>query len=661
MKRSTQRFRDDINGLRAIAVVAVILFHFQVPGFEGGYLGVDLFFVISGFLMMAILVRGLEGGQGARSLLQGFYAARARRIVPALLVLVFALLVLGLAVLPTTHYQELAAHSLFALVFLSNLKFWQETGYFDLASQEKWLLHTWSLSVEWQFYLLLPLLLLAVWRLWPRRDSLFYGVLGLGALSFALSVVVTPSSPSSAFFLLHTRAWEFFVGSAVFLAGDKWGPGPKAREILGTGGIGLILMALVLFDSDTPWPGAAALLPVAGTALVLFGAVKDPAWARWRGTQWVGLRSYSLYLWHWPVVVALAFTEMSGSLLAVGLGILLAMILAELSYRFVEQPARRSWLVDGRRAAPAVMVGAAFAIGLSAFYVHQNQGVAGRMPSQVERIAAEAFNVNPHRDRCHSRGGDHFPWCNSGGDEIREVVVGDSHASAVVSAVEAALRSESEGVIAASYTSCQTLFDVRKTRPGLRCAEFNEFLLEQIRSVSSDVPVFVVNRTSAAVFGTQNQAGSGNGVPSVYFGDTPHPKASAEFLAEFRDRMIESTCRLAVGRKVYLLRPFPEMPADVPRTMARRALAGLNEPIQISREEYDARHAFVWDVQDAAAETCNVEVLDPTPYLCDEAVCFGSHDGLPIYYDDHHLSERGNRLLVPMFEQALYRLQEAAR
>ena len=103
------------------------------------------------------------------------------------------------------------------------------------------------------------------------------------------------------------------------------------------------------------------------------------------------------------------------------------------------------------------------------------------------------------------------------------------------------------------------------------------------------------------------------------------------------------------------------MPVDVPRTMARRALAGVNEPIQISREEYDARHAFVWDVQDAAAETCNVEVLDPTPYLCNEAVCFGSQDGLPIYYDDHHLSGRGNRLLLPMFEQALYPFQEAAR
>lgn len=198
-------FRTDINGLRAWAVISVLLYHFGISGFSGGFVGVDLFFVISGFLMTSIIIKGLEGN---KFLIMSFYAARARRIVPALTALCLFLSVIGYWVLAPLDYKMLATHAIAALGFFSNIKFWSEAGYFDVSSHEKWLLHTWSLSVEWQFYLVLPVLLAAVWHFRPGRTPQFSVTLAGCLLSFATAVAITPQSSSAAFYLLPTRAWE---------------------------------------------------------------------------------------------------------------------------------------------------------------------------------------------------------------------------------------------------------------------------------------------------------------------------------------------------------------------------------------------------------------------------------------------------------------------
>ncbi len=209
-------FRPDIAGLRAWAVLAVVLFHFNIPGFSGGFVGVDIFFVISGFLMTQIIARGLEDG---RFSIWRFYLARARRILPALLVLCAVLLVLGWFALPPLDYRALGMHTLTSALFLSNIQYWREAGYFDAASHDKWLLHTWSLSVEWQFYLLLPLVLWVVWRLSPGRRNLARVLVSLLLASFALSVWLSSHKPEAAFFLLPTRAWEMLAGGLLALGG----------------------------------------------------------------------------------------------------------------------------------------------------------------------------------------------------------------------------------------------------------------------------------------------------------------------------------------------------------------------------------------------------------------------------------------------------------
>lgn len=257
------KFRNDINGLRAVAVAAVILFHFGVPGFKGGFAGVDVFFVISGYLMTSIVVSALDAGTFS---LPTFYLNRVKRIVPALSVLCLFLLGVGWNVLFADEFRRLAKHVIAALLFISNFVFGSESGYFDASPFDKWLLHTWSLSVEWQFYLLYPIVLLAVVKLAGRR-FLFSAIGGMLLVSFALSALTTKAHPVDAFYLLHTRAWELLAGGIVCLTRIK--PTRRSANVAEVLGLSAIAAAVFLCSEQDAWPGWMAALPVAGTMLVI--------------------------------------------------------------------------------------------------------------------------------------------------------------------------------------------------------------------------------------------------------------------------------------------------------------------------------------------------------------------------------------------------------
>ncbi|WP_162504370.1 acyltransferase family protein [Aeromonas veronii] len=334
----SKSFRHDINGLRAWAVVAVVLYHFGVPGFTGGFVGVDVFFVISGFLMTGIIIAGLERGKFS---LWGFYLARARRIIPALLALCASLLILGWFWLPSVDYKMLAAHVGTAVAFVSNLKFWREAGYFDAASHEKWLLHTWSLSVEWQFYILLPLGCLLLWHFFGKR-GVKWALVAVGMLSLALSIYVSVRWPGAAFYLLPTRAWEMLAGGLVWWA-TRTQIMPRQWAALTEGlGFALIIWAISTFDPAMQWPGYLALVPVVGAMLVL-AANRQHSWFTANlFARHLGASSYSIYLWHWPLVVLLTYAGEQGNPLWIILGVSGSLMLGEVSYLFVENPTRRS-------------------------------------------------------------------------------------------------------------------------------------------------------------------------------------------------------------------------------------------------------------------------------------------------------------------------------
>ncbi|MEC5214205.1 peptidoglycan/LPS O-acetylase OafA/YrhL [Polaromonas sp. CG_9.5] len=647
---SSSRFRADINGLRAWAVVAVIFYHFGLPGFGGGFSGVDVFFVISGFLMTGIVVAGLERGDGGFSL-WAFYLARARRILPALIALCAVLLALGWFFLLPLEYKALGTQVVFSLAFLSNEKFWREAGYFDTASHEKWLLHTWSLSVEWQFYLLLPLVLLALWKWRPGRKPLtILMVVGLAA-SLALSIVLTPLRPTAAFYLLPTRAWEMLAGGLVYLLAPLLSLTPRQRAWVEAIGFGLILATLFGFDASAQWPGWRALLPVTGAALVLLAARNASLWTAHPVAQWLGTRSYSLYLWHWPLVVALVYAERQTDPVAIAAGLIATLVLGQLSYALVETPARlglgRFQLNTGGAVLAALIVMVAVPGGL----VWMKDGVLGRFSSEIEMVSQEALNKNPRMEECHPSTGVKSPLCVYGGSNLRAIVMGDSHASGVVSAVVAATLRSDDGVMEWTYSGCPTLQGAHRVSDKERqCAEFFDWSVENLKSVPPDIPLIVLNNFTTYVIGYDGPWVEKNNKPAVYFNEV-YETTSPAFLTEFTKHLTDTVCQLAKNRPVYLVRPTPGMAVDVPTTMSRAMMFGGVRDISISLADYHQRHAFIWAAQDTARNQCGVKILDPLPYLCPDGRCHGAKNGRPLYFDSHHLSEYGNKLLVPMFAE----------
>ena len=583
-----------------------------------------------------------------------FYLARARRILPALIVLCAVLLALGWWVLLPIDYKELGKHAVFSLAFLSNIKFWREAGYFDTASHEKWLLHTWSLAVEWQFYLLLPLVLLAVWKWRPGRRPVMV-VMAAGLLaSLALSVVATPLQPTAAFYLLPTRAWEMLAGGLVYLLASRWALTARQRTALEAAGIALVIGSIAGFDASSAWPGWRALVPVLGTVGVLLAARTASGWTANPVAQWLGTRSYSLYLWHWPIVVALTYLQWQGDPMAIAGGLMLTLLLGDLSYRLVETPARvhlsRLRLGWGLVA----LLGGTVVVAAPGAGLFVKEGVAGRFSPAIEVIAQEAANLKPRRQECFTKGGTASPSCMYGGSRLRAILIGDSHADAVTTGLAAAVPSTTDGIMDWSYVSCPTLLGVKnlspKYRPDEKCGDFLSWMVKKLTDVPKDIPLVIVNRTTTYAVGHNELWEQDTNVPAVYFSQ-PYTSATPAFLAEFARHLTDTACQLAQDHPVYLVRPIPEMGINVPKAMSRAMLRGQHKEISISLADYHQRHAFVWAAQDAARDQCGVKILDPLPYLCWDGRCHGAKNGRPLYYDDDHLSEYGNKLLAPMFAE----------
>lgn len=323
------QFRKDINGLRGLAVIAVVLFHFNANWVPGGFAGVDVFFVISGFLMTSIIFRGIKQ---ERFSIWRFYVARTNRIIPALAVLCLVLLVLGWFCLSPMDYKTLGKHIGSSMGFLSNVIYWRESGYFDAASHEKWLLHTWSLSAEWQFYMIYPLVLV-VMRKFVSIKLMKIAVLFGAVLGFIFCVIATYKWASSSYYLLPARAWEMLVGGVAYLYPVILKEGRK--RLLEGFGLVLVIGSYFLLSKETPWPGYLASLPVLGAFLVIQAQRNDSFITSNFFSQSIGAWSYSIYLWHWPLVVAIYYFSLSNSFIY--LGILLSVLFGFLSHKYIEK------------------------------------------------------------------------------------------------------------------------------------------------------------------------------------------------------------------------------------------------------------------------------------------------------------------------------------
>lgn len=649
-----KNFRNDINGLRAWAVVSVVLYHFGVMGFSGGFVGVDIFFVISGFLMMGIIVRGLEKSSlpdGQRFSVISFYLSRARRIIPALIVLCAFTLMIGGFFLSAYEYRALSVYVITALGFFSNFKFWRESGYFDAASHENLLLHTWSLSVEWQFYLILPVILLAVWKFRAGRVPLTILVVVGFLLSLLLSIILTPLKPNAAFYLLPARAWEMLAGGLVYLLANKKFKSPNKQRLIEGCGFALIIVSIALFDASSLWPGWCALVPVVGTMLVLISARQGSLWTGSRIAQWLGNCSYSLYLWHWPFVVAIVYLQRQNQPKAIAIGLILTLLSGWLSYRLIETPARTTLIKMKQLNAAIVLLIASLIVAIPSLFIQLQEGIPSRLPTQANVISHEVENVNPRRSECHVSNSTPVPECTYGGKQLGVIVIGDSHAASVIRSVEKALPSTKFHVLDWTLSDCRTIAGIKDpNNSAYRCGTFiNEMLAKSLR-LPKNVPLLIVNRTP---FSAPNEPDGAHMLlmPPRYI-HIAQEKWNDAFLQEMREGVIDTACEFAKTRPVYMLRYIPELIYNVPKTMGLSfLLEGESKRVSISLEEYHQRHAFGWKSQDMAAERCGVKILDPLPYLCHDGRCWGDVNGVPIYFDDDHLNERGGSLLIPLFQQ----------
>ncbi|MEP2653798.1 MAG: acyltransferase family protein [Paraglaciecola sp.] len=323
------QFRKDINGLRAIAVIGVVLFHFDASWMPGGFAGVDVFFVISGFLMTGIIFRGLQ--EESFSVLR-FYIARANRIIPALAFLCLMMLTVGWLFLEPFDYKTLSKHAISSIGFVSNIIYWTESGYFDSTSHSKWLLHTWSLSVEWQFYIIYPVLLLTLKRFMSIKSVKATLVLGT-LLGFIFCIIVTYRWPNAAYYLLPTRAWEMMIGGIAYLY--PLTIRENSKRPLEWFGVTLIAGSYYFISQETPWPGYLAFIPVLGAFIIIQAQRGDSFLTSNFVFQKLGAWSYSIYLWHWPFVVAIYYFSLNEAFIY--LGLVLSLLLGFLSNKYIEK------------------------------------------------------------------------------------------------------------------------------------------------------------------------------------------------------------------------------------------------------------------------------------------------------------------------------------
>lgn len=513
------KYRADIDGLRAIAVLAVVAFHASPDWVRGGYVGVDVFFVISGYLISGIIFHALERGEFSFA---DFYARRVRRIFPALVIVLATTFTAGWFLLFADRFAELGKHTAGGAGFVANLVLWREAGYFDGASDTKPLLHLWSLGVEEQFYFLWPVL---AWAAWKRRIDLFALTILVWAVSMSFNLDRIRRDLIGTFYAPHTRFWELMTGAALAYAAvltPQWRltqgivdryhavlESPRARAVCSVLGAVLIVFSVFAIDQTRHFPGRWALLPVGGAALLI--AAGPEAWLNRCVLSMplavgIGLISYPLYLWHWPLLSMLrllAGETPPASMRWAAIGA--SFVLAWLTYRAIERPIRFG---PRRRSAVAVLCVLLAAIGGAGFYTYQHDGLWARAVNRTDKAAFAAYYqamrrtgiAAPYRLECDFMAPvtdtvrDSIPpACTTPGRNGTWFLWGDSHAQALSPAVSALLP---DGVALAQVatSSCRpSLGGTDLHVPGGRCDRANSYALGRIRELKPAVVVLAQN------------------------------------------------------------------------------------------------------------------------------------------------------------------------
>lgn len=623
------QYRREIDGLRAIAVIPVILFHAGFTIFSGGYVGVDIFFVISGYLITSIIISELE--QGRFSILR-FYERRARRILPALFFVMLVCVPFAWMWMLPSQFKEFSQSLIAVSLFASNILFWRESGYFAAASEEKPLLHTWSLAVEEQYYMLFPIFLILLWRF--GRSPVFYSIIVISIISLALSEWGWRNEPTANFYFSPSRAWELLAGSiCAFLQNGKT---QKSSDALSAFGFVLIVFSIFYYDASTPFPSVYALAPVVGTALIILYGARETWVAKLlslKAVVGIGLISYSAYLWHQPLFAFARIKNVAApeQLLMLLLAIA-SLMLAYFSWRFVELPFRNrtSPVIHSQRAifGVAIIVGTTF-ISFGA-YIDINDGVTSLYKtSDLQKGYLKTAISSPMRESCHTRGENFTPpesACEYFEDDISVAVFGDSHTVELAYALAKTLAPYQIGIKHLSFSGCGPQYELENFSSP--CAEWTQQAINYIENNKSITHVIVSYRITSPL--------------------NTNDLAKAE---QTQDALLSILQRFSNVKNVIYVMQSPELPVRIENLIYQNKF-DLNFKILGAKivDWHEMRRTFDSFL---ATKLENYNLFDPEGFFCTGEYCIAGANGNSYYFDKHHLSVLGAELFSGKIAQII--------
>ncbi len=655
--------------MRAIAVLAVVVFHAGVSWFPGGFIGVDVFFVISGYLITGFILR--EKREGRFSLIS-FYYRRARRIVPALFVVLVAAWAIGWWILFPDEYRNLGKHIFAGATFISNVFFLLEAGYFDIFSEFKPLLHLWSLAIEEQFYCLWPITILALWRM-PGRLSTW--LVPLVFASFGLSIWGLIYYATPTFYLLPSRAWELLLGAwlacteservgnvdsaGMRLANKKNTIISKSttQNAASVVGISLIAVSTILINRDSSFPGWAALTPTLGAFLLIQAGprafINNKVLAK-RPVVFIGLISYSLYLWHWPFISFFRIVNL-GELQPIhaASAIVLSLLLATLTWKFIEQPIRngifpRFFSVKklGLGSRLTSYLGVLSLCGCLGFITYWLNGFPSRVPEEVANtLRAGERGANPWQG-CFDLDSKEFApseLCQTAGKPRPSVaIIGDSHAVHHLPGIARYLDGRGLTAILLSHGSCGPF-------PGLNwaniftCRDFTKEIIEYVQTNSEISTVILAGRFALWVEGTG--IGREKDKFSYRFRSDRYPDArsTGDIVANSLNNIIYRLTQH--GKHVVILLQVPEMENHIPKCYARGKIDCdiLEQNVVLRQRQY---REILEAIRHRYPGIC---IFDPLPFFCKAGICSGKIEGKIMYLDNNHLSLDGSYFVSQFF------------
>lgn len=642
-------YRADIDGLRAVAVLMVMFFHYAGIDRFSGYIGVDIFFVISGFLITGII--NSELGVGTFSLAR-FYERRIRRIMPAFSAMLIVTTALAYILFLPAEMIAFAKSLIGAALFGSNFVFWAEAGYFDMAAELKPLLHTWSLAIEEQFYILFPLFMMAGYRLF--RAHVARAVLALCALSFLTNIaLIHCDMAGTAFYMIVSRAWELMIGALIALYGASYPLKPRAQSACLWFGAACIVIGFVCKVDPEDFPGFYALLPTLGAGMIIYAGQFGEMHAvsrvlSTRSMVAIGKMSYSLYLWHWPLYVFAVYYGL-GNIDAVQTITLAAgcFVLSYVSWRFIEQPVRHHTSLH-RASLFSVTALVMIAASLAGAFFLQAKGMTRWHDAHVLALTDVTIGGG-YAGVAAPDSQDAYTIERIGVQDADAPATlalwGDSHATAIAPAVHQALQGKHKSGFLIRNNTCFVLLQDQEKYKNDTCVMQTERVMEYLLAQKNIRTVVLANRWALHFSQMQRRYGALD------------DRAEAD-MAAWRARSLQRVIDTLTwaGKRVIVFGPVPEVIAgsdNIPSLAARIHHQGLSVDLRPTPMQFQQQEAAMMPTYRIIEDKTKAHMIWPHDTLCDDTRCQIERDGRMMYYDDDHLSSYGALIFTPVFKSLL--------